>query len=293
MPFKTDEEHYKTLNASPDSSWNDLRKSYKKQIQKFHPDRQVAGSAEELDAQEHIKQLNLAYQHFLTFYKTNGHLPRRSQNEKVENEPIIARSFEFTPQETFTETAPKPETTHTRSSKLRQSYIFVSFIVGITAYLFVDFSETNILSIEPEKPTDNVTERKLPNQVFHEKPNQNFKENRNITEPVSVDSRGLTQEKHVSLDKNKSYFTYGSSMGSVLDAQGIPDKSTENTWHYGQSSVIFKDGVVIDWNRHLDSPLNAAVSASKDIEPRYTPNKEKPEHKIESSASPDQIKPPG
>ena len=48
-------ECYKILKVTPDYRWDEVRKSYKLSIQKWHPDRFEDGSAKKKAANEKIK----------------------------------------------------------------------------------------------------------------------------------------------------------------------------------------------------------------------------------------------
>lgn len=54
----------------------------------------------------------------------------------------------------------------------------------------------------------------------------------------------------------KPIFGYGSTLGEVYTAQGIPTHTAGDVWHYGNSKVYFTNGVVIRWEEHPLHPLN-------------------------------------
>lgn len=54
----------------------------------------------------------------------------------------------------------------------------------------------------------------------------------------------------------KPIFGYGSTLGEVYAAQGIPTHTAGDTWHYGNSKIYFSSGVVTRWEEHPSHPLN-------------------------------------
>ncbi len=58
-----------------------------------------------------------------------------------------------------------------------------------------------------------------------------------------------------SLPARKEYFSVGSKPGDVYAAQGIPTKTENDVWHYGQSRVYFEKGVVTRWVEDSKYPL--------------------------------------
>lgn len=54
---------------------------------------------------------------------------------------------------------------------------------------------------------------------------------------------------------NATHFSYNSTRDEVLSVQGTPTHFGENTFHYGYSTVQFKDDRVIGWNQATSFPL--------------------------------------
>ena len=57
------DECYRILNTKPNCSWDELRKAYKIQIQKWHPDRFQEGTSKKDAAEEKIKDINRSEEH--------------------------------------------------------------------------------------------------------------------------------------------------------------------------------------------------------------------------------------
>lgn len=59
----------------------------------------------------------------------------------------------------------------------------------------------------------------------------------------------------------------GMSIGDLMEVAGLPDRSTTEAWHYGQSVVWLHDGRVIGWHNDPDSPLPTAPELPLDHRP--------------------------
>ena len=80
IPFT---ECYKILNLKKESNLQEVRRSYKQQIQQYHPDRIQNDSADKLSAaEEKIKQLNAAYKILSDYYQKHGTLPPTINKER-------------------------------------------------------------------------------------------------------------------------------------------------------------------------------------------------------------------
>ncbi len=249
--INTYKQHYKTLDLSTDCSWQELRISYKKQIQLHHPDRLTDGSNEKDQAQEYIKSLNLAYQDLSKYYKVHNCLPLpfiandyEQTNDTYENN---REPFTFDPSDTSIHQLSKP---HKNRKKV---IITLLFVILISGYIL---NELNSLSGSTDNSTKN---RDVDNnqQLSAAAPTQasEFQSQQNI------DSYEQSTGQAENISPETKTFTFGSSIGTVMDAQGIPDRSTENIWYYGKSTVTFKNGKVASWYRHKASPLNIGMSS--------------------------------
>jgi curved DNA-binding protein CbpA len=268
------EDCYRILNSNPESSWNELRKSYKTKIQKCHPDRYEDNSTEKNIAETQIKELNKAYQQLSRYYRKNGALP---EIEKPEFRPKPQSKSESTRQKP---TRTKPESTHftepgkssykkppaQKEAKSSKTVILAGITMVFITYIAID-SSTEIKSIKSEP----VNSRQSPN-------------NKIMTQPVNADKQiTLDSSNKPDSDKDKSEkitlkpFTYGSTIGDVISAQGTPTRTDGDIWYYGESKVHFDEGIVRNWERRLGSPLNASISkplkdeAEKDKKVNHSP----------------------
>lgn len=55
------------------------------------------------------------------------------------------------------------------------------------------------------------------------------------------------------------YFTLGSTPSQVYAVQGVPTSTEPNVWHYGKSTVYFRDGAVHAWEQDPANPLRVSL----------------------------------
>lgn len=67
------------------------------------------------------------------------------------------------------------------------------------------------------------------------------------------------------------YFTYGSTLGEVYAAQGVPTRTEGDIWHYGASKIYFSHGKVVRWEETKEHPLRAQLDTpiARTTEPGY------------------------
>ena len=59
---------YKILSVTADCSWEELRKIYRLQIKKWHPDRFKENTPSKIAAEEKIKAINVAFQQLSDYF---------------------------------------------------------------------------------------------------------------------------------------------------------------------------------------------------------------------------------
>jgi len=240
------EEHYKTLDLPEDCSWDELRKSYKRQIQLNHPDRLTDDSPDKEEAQERIKSLNLAYQDLSKYYKAHDSLPRFDTFEATEltshEEHEEREAFTFDPIEP---SIPAPTKPHKNNRKIILSLILIT---TIATYLLLDKDDFEATYEENQDKYKSAQDTSL----LEIKPSK---------DSVTTSNSPTNKQNNPALpNRKKKYFTVGSSVGKVMDAQGIPDKNTDSVWYYGKSTITFENGKVASWYRHKDTPLNIDIA---------------------------------
>jgi len=241
-------ECYKILSASSTQSFNEIRKAYKRKIQKFHPDK--LDDTQKEAASNKIKELNTAFSQIEKHYKTHNSLPatETTDDPKVRIDPkkqpnkheSVFNNSNATNKPTNRVSSPKD-----KSHKSR-----IAFVIVICIASFVIFYIENFYSnIQPAVSSEtDETEKKKPT-------------------PTPIKAKKQADETIASTRKKiPDFFTIGSPIGEVIDVQGKPDKTNENTWHYGESKVFFQDGYVIDWKREKGHPIKAKLIIDEDSE---------------------------
>ena len=242
-------ECYKILSASSTQSFNEIRKAYKRKIQKFHPDK-LDDTQKEV-ASNKIKELNTAFSQIEKHYKTHNSLPaiesteepkERNESKKQQHKhESVFNNFDSTNKSTYRGASSPKDKSH----KSRIAFVIIICIASFVIFYFENFY-SNIqpaVSNEPDK-----TEKNSP-----------------IPTPIKSEKQA---DKTITSTRIKipDFFTIGSPIGEVIDVQGKPDKTNENTWHYGKSKVFFQDGYVIDWKREKGHPIKARLIIDEDSE---------------------------
>jgi len=219
--------HYAILRITHNTDWNALRARYKRLIGQWHPDRFQSDEPERQLAEEHSKEITLAYQALERYYRDHGVLPNIEAPHGGEDVEAAVRPSAAPeaarqpagPARGASPDAPAPP------GRRRLALIVLSSILmaGYAAYRYSDEEA------RPPAASD------LDGRVEE-------------AEPASP-ARDLPQPGGISA---------GSTLGEVYAIQGIPTQTEGNIWHYGKSSVRFAQGKVVSWSQHPDNPLRIA-----------------------------------
>ena len=230
---------YRILGVDPGCNWDDIRAAYRRQVQKWHPDRFPENSSERSEADNNIVNITRAYRHLSEHYEKHGVLPGQrapTADKSTRQSPDV----EYAP---FWQTG-QPEKNKKRSySRTVFKYAIVcSLVWGIYEFVSEDPSPTSppYESSDPGDPGSLSLEQRGTSQ------------NPQPPEPPEPLEPSGFQRK----------FTFGSSESDVLEIQGRPDQVTGNTWHYGKSTVLFRNGAVQAWNSSEEHPLRVGFKAS-------------------------------
>ncbi|MFK5951360.1 MAG: J domain-containing protein [Methylococcales bacterium] len=245
------EECYKILGLTSDCTWNDVRSSYKKLIQKWHPDRFDDKSDEQIAADEKIKNINIAHHHLSSYFRKNKSLPtitpNRNKLKKHHQHNKLNTKFNRPNRPIKTKQHFKEEYKSGKKPVIKTSIAIIVFFIiyylqsteQLPAYPEVNLKEVPTPTIKSDKQLDNT------NALYKSNTNdENFKESKILADV---------------------FFTVGSSMGEVIVAQGAPTTTNDNIWFYGQSEVHFKDGKVARWVRSVETPLHAKLLTNYDF----------------------------
>ena len=219
------------IDTRNESSLDDVKKSYRKLIQKWHPDRYKNDDEKEI-ATNKLKDLNTAYKQLANYFRKHGSLPQ------ITPPPIIPKEVT----KTYTEKNTNTKKQYSQTNTNRKIPLTVVFGVVIIFGLFFMYMET-ITS-----PTQNASVK---------------------SQSTGSDSKLGVRKKHnqkQTASKKKKikykYFTEGSSLSEVILIQGPPEKIIDNIWYYGKSEVHFKNGIVSYWVRTQNTPLKAQILTS-------------------------------
>jgi len=248
---------YKILNIQDATDLEKLKIHYKKQVQKWHPDRFSDQDPTKEIASEKIKQISTAYRQITSYFKDHGEYPAleilSSPTRRDKPQPQTQEASHQTQKTTQTNYRYKPAP---RKKKKRFVVFLVLFSCIYLIYLiYLYFSDVSVESLPSHK------ESIIKKQMAEKSARQNETSTDNpihaggddVASEDTEDNRG-DEDKHPK--PAKSYFTYGSSVGQVINAQGIPTRVEGDTWFYGESSVLFENGHVKSWVRTSGSPLN-------------------------------------
>ncbi len=75
----------------------------------------------------------------------------------------------------------------------------------------------------------------------------------NDNEKTAITENEINKMPNAQITKN--YFSKGSTFNDVIKIHGNPEFRISQTWYYGNSWVLFKNGLVIDWYQDKKYPL--------------------------------------
>lgn len=238
---------YQILGLKSGCTWKELRQTYKKSIQTWHPDRYDEGTKEKIAANEKIKMINIAYNQVFRYYKEKGQLPSIAPKRLERKQASKSRQNKTESREDLTER--KEFKNRPQNLKKKRKLPLVKSIISITVvigayYLFTDGTTTQI----PETPFTKNSESIEPELNKNKSHNQRqsdilFKKN----------------DADVSRTDEHNYFTTGSGISDVINAQGIPTNTEGNIWYYNKAEVHFSEGKVTHWVRGKDTQLKVRL----------------------------------
>lgn len=231
---------YELLNVDEQITSDELKKSYKKLIQKWHPDRYETDNEKEI-ATNKITSITTAYKQLTDYYRKNGCFPN------VKPIPPVVPAKKHPPR---TETPQvKPESPYDKnpvrssSKAINQKYTPASTFFKVAGIIII------FILVYPY----------INDETADIKPSKSNKADRKEAQ-IATDKKKKSNKKR---DIKKQTFTYGSSLGEVILVQGPPDRMEGNIWFYGKSEIHFKDGLVVYWLRDNKTPLNAEIKMRK------------------------------
>lgn len=235
---------YRHLEIAPGSSWQEVRRAYRRLVKKWHPDHFHDDARTQTIAAEKIKEINCAFDLLSQHYRKHGALPLSGEpsaaapveaggtgpREARRAAQPAARPVDHAATETVEHRQPPPVVQKQRSGAVTRLVLVA--LIGWFVYA---------LWLAPEVP--------LP--PYTPEPSATAVNTSPVSDTADTGQREATQPG--------PYFTYGSTVGDVYAVQGIPTKTTDNVWHYGESKVYFTGGKVTHWEDDPSSPLKASA----------------------------------
>jgi len=243
-------ECYEVLDITDESDWIAIRKKYKSLIQQCHPDRFLDNAEDLKKAEENIRRYNAAFKTISDYYQSTKTLPPRT-DFIINTKPTLHEPRKKPPPvkpvyPDQKKSIPTQQDSHL--STIRFSLITIS-IFGLILFLIYHY--------EAQPPQ----QQKVAAQMIETSPN-----------PIPSIKASQIKEKTETTKQKKpiiQFFSIGSGIGEVILAQGGPTHIDNNVWYYGKSTVTFHDGVVTDWYRHPDHPLNAEIKHPKEYKSKF------------------------
>jgi DnaJ-like protein len=223
--------HYAILGVSPDTEWKALRARYKRLIGQWHPDRYPTDASAREMAEEHSKQITIAYQALERYYRDHGVLPPTEPATIGADSGATVRPADAAPvrargaADTGAGDATGYEPVQRPTGRRRGVLILLSALI-VAAYGAYRYGE------EASEAGAAAEAARLEEAADPEPRTENPRE-----------SGGISA---------------GSTLGDVYAVQGIPTSTQGDTWHYGKSSIRFAQGKVVSWTQHPDNPLRIA-----------------------------------
>jgi hypothetical protein len=223
--------HYAILKVTHETDWQALRARYKRLIGQWHPDRFQPDAPERELAEEHSKQITLAYQALERYYRDHGVLPGLEPQGGAGEAPAEGRSS-APPENALRGKRPAVDASRYRAARppqRRRALIVLSSILMAAFAAYHYYSDEEALS----PPANDVEVRaEAAAEAAHRGPD--------APPPVPA---GISA---------------GSTLGEVYAIQGVPSQTEGEVWHYGKSTVRFAQGKVVAWTVHPDNPLRIA-----------------------------------
>src|SRR3989344_1031416 len=231
--------NYRILGIQPGVSWKQLRHAYKKLVNTWHPDRFHHDGHQKKLAEEKTKEITQAYKELAEYYKEFSALPHVAKMTDVASTEKTSsqKAYNAHPdtESLNAESAVTLATATTVQAQKRRLKPFIR-VIAAAALVAATYFVWQFMPGEPyanrpmnEEGADQATDKQDDNNL------NNY--------PVP-----------------RKYFTMGSSLGEVYSVQGVPTKTENDIWYYGNSKVYFFKGKVLRWEESPDFPLKVTIT---------------------------------
>lgn len=230
--------NYLILGIQPGTGWRQLRQAYKKLVNAWHPDRFQQDPRQKKLAEEKTKEITQSYKKLAEYYKKFGVLPLPAEEKSppAADERVTASTATGEPPPIVV--VPKPVTATTPAQVpagwISQPRILTIVAAGIFGLAYLTWQA--------------VPREKLPSGD-----GRNTKISHEVQRNGSADTPAAEKR-----------FTTGASMGDVYAIQGVPSKTENGIWYYGNSRIYFVKGKVTHWEEYVDNPLRVEIAPDKE-----------------------------
>ena len=221
-------EHYRILGVPPGASWEQLRLAYKKLVNAWHPDRFQQDHRQKNLAEKKIKEITQSYKELAEYYKKFGVLPLPMEEEVSPAVPIIIKDSSPVEVPEPTRVTPPAEAPARWMSRWHRRLAVAAGLLGAIYFIW---------------------------QIISWKPQENPRADEEHTDPAT---HSLERNPLATSPAGKQ-FAIGSSLGEVYAIQGVPTKTENDVWYYGDSKVYFVEGKVQRWDESIDNPLRVRI----------------------------------
>jgi hypothetical protein len=226
-------ECYLTLGLTPQAQWLEIKQTYRKLVQKNHPDRFTEGTTAHQQAVNNFIALQQAYERLSTHHQNlatanvlpfQASRPSSSTIHGMPNDSINSARNNGARDNVQNINSARPYRSRTEPSASKRKRLLLAVILLCVGYIFLNKSEW----IRFDQPIEWPQEKSAL-----------------ISSSVSAFE-----------SQTASHFGTGDTMQTVLQSQGQPSRIEENSWFYGESKIVFLEGKVVDWYSSTETPLH-------------------------------------
>lgn len=230
------EDCFALLEVTPDVTWSELRRAYRRQLQKWHPDKIQYNNIDAKTAVNRFNAIQTAFDILEKYYLAHETLPQIHVHSDSESTGKTKKNVDNNSQFDF-KRRDRVVASERGSKSIFPTTFFVLF--GLVAAIYYIVNDLD------QESSNSPTTLPIPDE-------SQFKTN----EKSNESAHAVQQNTPI-----KRTFGYGASMADVREIQGPPTHINENVWYYGKSYVIFSNGSVTNWFQHELFPLNISQTA--------------------------------
>ena len=240
---------YEMLGLPPGCTWDELQAGYRRQVQKWHPDRYEQTPDQQSLAAQRMLSINEAFGILAQHYRQFGTLPGEPEPEEASAEMPSAAPDET---DAPADTAVPDETVAAAAAPAAYAHA--------SAWNFAPHVEPDqVFPVRRRHDTLSM----VPWVVLFGMFGIGYLLLAHLAENGGSEFvDGLRAERPGPAlpppPPGKVFFTRGDTPGRVIEVQGIPTRTSGDLWFYGNSEVYFENGVVASWQSAPGYPLRVS-----------------------------------